>query len=97
MPKPIEYQDAPEEVRLVYDDLKATRKKDWINNFWKVIAHHPATLARLWSAVKQVMIKPSAIDPLSKEFIYIAVSVTNNCRYCIASHSAAGREQFKTA
>jgi AhpD family alkylhydroperoxidase len=96
MSKPIEYGDASEEVRLVFDDLRATRKKDWINNFWKVIAHYPPTLKRIWDGVKQVMIRPSAIDPLSKEFIYIAVSVTNNCRYCIASHSAAAREKGMT-
>jgi AhpD family alkylhydroperoxidase len=71
-------------------------KKDWINNFWKVIANHPATLRRIWDSIKEVMIRPSAIDPLSKEFIYIAVSITNNCRYCLASHSAAAREKGMT-
>ncbi len=96
MPKPIEYRDAPPEVRLVYDDILATRRKDWINNFWKVIAHHPPTLTRIWSAIKEVMATPSAIDPLTKELIYISVSVTNNCRYCIASHTAAAREKGLT-
>jgi AhpD family alkylhydroperoxidase len=96
MPKPIEYPDASPEVRLVYDDIKATRRKDWINNFWKVIAHHPPTLKRIWAAVKEVMGTPSSIDPVSKELIYVAVSITNNCRYCIASHTAAAREKGAT-
>lgn len=96
MPKPIEYGDAPPAVRLVYDDIRATRRKDWINNFWKVIAHHPPTLARIWQQIKEVMVRPSAIDPLSKELIYVAVSITNNCRYCIASHTAAAREKGLT-
>lgn len=96
MPKPIEYGDAPHAVRLVYDDIRETRRKDWINNFWKVIAHHPPTLARIWQQIKEVMVRPSAIDPLSKELIYIAVSITNNCRYCIASHTAAAREKGLT-
>lgn len=91
MRKPIDYEEAAPEVRAVYDDLRATRKTDFINNFWKAIAHHPPTLRRIWAAVKEVMVKPSAIDPLTKEMIYIAVSVTNNCGYCIASHGAAAR------
>jgi AhpD family alkylhydroperoxidase len=84
----IEYQDASPEVRAVYDDIKATRKTDWINNFWKAIAHDPATLKRTWESIKQIM-APGALDPLTKELIYIAVSVTNNCNYCIASHTAS--------
>lgn len=96
MANPIEYRDAPPEVRLVYDDILETRRKDWINNFWKVIAHHPPTLKRVWEQIKEVMVRPSAIDPLAKEFIYIAVSITNNCRYCIASHTAAAREKGAT-
>jgi len=84
----IEYKDAPPEVRAVYDDIMATRKIDWINNFWKAIAHDPALLKRTWESLKQIM-GPGALDPLTKELIYIAVSVTNNCNYCIASHTAS--------
>ena len=84
---PIEYADASAEVRAVYDDIMKTRKTDWINNFWKVLAHDPVTLRRMWANVKAVM-SPGALDPLTKELIYIAVSVTNGCRYCIASHGA---------
>jgi AhpD family alkylhydroperoxidase len=84
---PIEYADAAPEVRAVYDDIMATRKTDWVNNFWKVLAHDPASLRRIWANVKEVM-APGALDPLTKELIYIAVSVTNGCGYCIASHSA---------
>jgi AhpD family alkylhydroperoxidase len=96
MPAPIDYAEAGDEVRAVYDDIRQTRKTDWINNFWTVIAHHPPTLRRLWDAIKAVMIRPSAIDPLTKEMIYIAVSVTNNCGYCIASHGAAARAKGMT-
>jgi AhpD family alkylhydroperoxidase len=84
---PVEYADASPEVRAVYDDIMRTRKTDWINNFWKVLAHDPRTLQRMWGNVKEVM-APGALDPLTKELIYIAVSVTNGCRYCIASHGA---------
>jgi len=84
---PIEYADAAPEVRAVYDDIMATRKTDWVNNFWKVLAHDPASLRRIWANVKEVM-APGALDPLTKELIYIAISVTNGCGYCIASHSA---------
>jgi|SRR5690606_20246112 AhpD family alkylhydroperoxidase len=92
---PVEYADAPPEVRAVYDDIMATRKTDWINNFWKVLAHHPPTLKRTWESVKEVM-APGALDPLTKEMLYIAVSVTNNCEYCIASHTAAARKAGMT-
>ncbi len=80
----IEESDASPDVKAIYDDIKATRKVDWINNFWKAMARHPATLKRMWDNIKQVM-APGAIDPLTKEMIYIAVSITNNCRYCIAN------------
>jgi AhpD family alkylhydroperoxidase len=93
--KPIEYADASPEVRAVYDDIMATRKIDWINNFWKVLAHHPASLKRTWESLKQVM-APGALDPLFKEMIYIAVSVTNNCEYCIGSHTASARKAGMT-
>jgi AhpD family alkylhydroperoxidase len=84
----IEYKDASPEVRAVYDDIIATRKTDYINNFWKAIAHDPVLLKRTWESLKQIM-APGALDTLTKELIYIAVSVTNNCNYCIASHTAS--------
>jgi len=90
--EPIEYANASAEVRAVYDDIMATRKTDWVNNFWKVLAHDPATLRRIWSNVKQVM-GPGAIDPLTKEMLYLAVSASNGCHYCIASHGAAARSK----
>jgi len=89
---PIEYQDASPEVRAVYDDIMATRKTDWVNNYWKVLAHHPPSLKRMWANAKAVM-GSGALDPLTKELIYIAVSVTNGCHYCIASHGAAARSK----
>jgi AhpD family alkylhydroperoxidase len=90
--QPIEYQDASADVRAIYDDIMATRKSDWVNNYWKVLAHHPPTLARMWRNIKEVM-GPGALDPLTKELIYMAVSVTNGCDYCIASHGAAARNK----
>ena len=84
----IEYQDALPDVRAIYDDIMATRKTDYINNFWKAIAHDPALLRRTWESIKHIM-APGALDSLTKEMIYIAVSVTNNCNYCIASHTAS--------
>ena len=87
----IEYADASPEVRAVYDDIMRTRGTDWINNFWKVLANDLPTLTRIWANVKQVM-APGALDPLVKEMIYLAVSVTNGCAYCIASHTAAARK-----
>lgn len=93
--KKIEYADASPEVRAVYDDIMATRKIDWINNLWKVIANHPPTLKSLWTQIKTVM-APGALDPLTKELIYVAVSVTNNCDYCINSHTAAARRAGMT-
>jgi AhpD family alkylhydroperoxidase len=89
-PRLIEYHDASPEVRAVYDDILATRKTDYINNFWKVLAHDPATLKRTWESIKQIM-SDGALDTLTKELIYIAVSVTNQCPYCIASHTASAR------
>ncbi|MEP6549231.1 MAG: carboxymuconolactone decarboxylase family protein [Gammaproteobacteria bacterium] len=93
---PIEYADGTAEVRAVYDDIMATRKTDWVNNYWKVLAHHPPSLRRMWENSKEVM-GPGALDPLTKELIYMAVSVTNACRYCIASHGAAARKKGMTA
>jgi AhpD family alkylhydroperoxidase len=92
----VEYADATPEVRAVYDDIMATRKTDWINNFWKTLASHPPTLTRVWHDVKQVMGADGALDPLVKEMIYIAVSATNNCEYCIHSHTAAARAKGMT-
>ena len=92
----IEYADASPEVRAVYDDITATRKVDWINNFWKALANDPALLKRTWEDIKQIM-APGALDPLVKEMIYVAVSVTNGCQYCIASHSAAARKKGMSA
>jgi uncharacterized peroxidase-related enzyme len=88
----IEYKDASPEVRAVYDDIMATRKTDWINNFWKAIAHDPATLKRTWEDVKHIM-APGALDALAKEMIYVAVSVTNQCGYCIAAHTVAAQKK----
>jgi len=87
----IDYEDASPEVRAVYDDIMATRNTDWINNFWKALAHDPVTLRRTWQSIKQIM-APGALDPVVKEMIYVAVSVTNQCGYCIASHTAAARK-----
>jgi AhpD family alkylhydroperoxidase len=87
----IEYADASPEVRAVYDDIMATRKVDWITNFWKALASDPATLKRTWESIKQVM-APGELDALTKEMLYIAVSVTNGCDYCIQSHTAGARK-----
>jgi AhpD family alkylhydroperoxidase len=88
----IEYKDASPEVRAVFDDIMATRQTDWINNFWKALARDPLTLKRTWESIKQIM-APGALDALTKEMIYVAVSVTNQCGYCIASHTAAARKK----
>jgi len=87
----IEYQDASPEVRAVYDDIMATRKTDWINNFWKALARDPVALKRTWQSIKEIM-APGALDALTKEMVYLAVSATNQCGYCIASHTAAARK-----
>lgn len=91
----IEYQDASPEVRAVYDDIMATRRVDWINNFWKALARDPIALKRTWESIKQIM-APGALDAVTKEMIYVAVSVTNQCGYCIASHSASARNKGMT-
>ena len=87
----IEYADASPQVRAVYDDIKKTRNVPDVNNFWKYLARDPATLKRTWESIKEIM-APGALDPLTKEMIYLAVSVTNGCGYCIASHTAAARK-----
>jgi AhpD family alkylhydroperoxidase len=89
--KPIDYADASPAVRAVYDDIKRTRNVPDVNNFWKYLAHDPATLKRTWESIKEVM-APGALDALTKEMIYLAVSVSNGCGYCIASHTAAARK-----
>lgn len=91
----IEYAQASGEVRAVYDDIRATRKTDDVNNFWKALANHPPTLQRTWKTLKSVM-APGALDPLTKEMIYLAVSVTNGCGYCTASHTASARGRGMT-
>ncbi len=91
----IEYTDANPEVRAVYDDIMSTRKTDFINNFWKALAKDPATLRRTWESIKQIM-GPGALDPLTKELLYLAVSATNQCQYCLASHSASARGKGMT-
>jgi AhpD family alkylhydroperoxidase len=91
----VEYTDASPEVRAVYDDIMTTRKTDAVNNFWKALANDPATLRRIWENLKQVM-APGALDPLTKELIYLAVSATNQCPYCVASHSASARNKGMT-
>jgi AhpD family alkylhydroperoxidase len=91
----IEYEDASPEVRAIYDDIMTTRKIDRVNNFWKAIAHDPATLKRTWNSIKEVM-APGALDALTKELIYVAVSATNNCGYCIATHTASAQNKGMT-
>jgi AhpD family alkylhydroperoxidase len=92
---PIEYADASPQVRAVFDDIKRTRNVPDVNNFWKYLAHDPAGLKRTWESLKEVM-APGALDPLAKEMIYLAVSVSNGCGYCIASHSAGARKAGMT-
>jgi AhpD family alkylhydroperoxidase len=91
----IEYEQATPEVRAIYDDIMATRQTNWINNFWKALAHDPATLGRTWQSVKEIM-TPGALDALTKEMVYLAVSASNQCGYCIASHTAAARKAGMT-
>jgi AhpD family alkylhydroperoxidase len=91
----LEYGDASPEVRAVYDDIMKTRGTDRVNNFWKAIAHDLPTLRRTWESVKAIM-APGALDPLTKEMVYLAVSATNQCGYCMASHSAAARKAGMT-
>ncbi|MEW6639676.1 MAG: carboxymuconolactone decarboxylase family protein [Pseudomonadota bacterium] len=94
-PKPIDYADASPQVRAVFDDIMTTRNIKDVNNFWKYLANDPVTLKRTWQSLKEVM-APGALDPLVKEMIYVAVSVTNGCGYCIASHSASATKAGMT-
>ena len=89
--RPIEYRDAPPKVRAVFDDIMRTRQVDDVNNFWKYLARDPLTLLRTWMSIKEIM-APGALDAVTKEMLYLAVSVTNGCGYCIASHGAAARK-----
>ncbi len=93
--KPIEYADAASQVRAVFNDIKRSRKVDDVNNFWKYLANDPALLKRTWQSVKEVMAE-GALSPLVKELLYVAVSVTNGCEYCIASHAASARKAGMT-
>ncbi|HEX3864411.1 MAG TPA: carboxymuconolactone decarboxylase family protein [Stellaceae bacterium] len=86
----IDENTASPDVRAVFDDIKTSRNTNWINNFWKALANHPPTLRRTWDSIKEVM-APGALDPLTKEMIYLAVSVSNGCAYCTASHGAAAK------
>src|SRR6202521_5710939 len=91
----VEYEDASPEVRAVYDDIMRTRDTDWINNFWKALARDPAALRRTWQSIKEIM-APGALDAVTKEMVYLAVSASNQCGYCIASHTAAARKAGMT-
>jgi len=91
----IDYADAPPEVRAVFDDIMATREVADVNNFWKALAVHPPTLRRTWESLKEVM-APGALDPLTKELVYLAVSASNGCDYCIASHKKAAEARGMT-
>jgi len=91
----IEYAEANPEVRAVFDDIKRTRNIPDVNNFWKVLANHPPTLQRTWESLKAIM-GPGALDPLTKEMLYLAVSVAHGCEYCIASHTAAAKKRGMT-
>ncbi|MCT8972462.1 carboxymuconolactone decarboxylase family protein [Microbaculum marinisediminis] len=86
---------ASPEARAVFDDIRKTRNTDFVNNFWRALAHDPVLLRRTWESVKEVM-APGALDPLVKEMIYVAVSATNNCEYCIRSHTASARAKGMT-
>jgi uncharacterized peroxidase-related enzyme len=84
------------ELKAVFDDIRAVRKTDFVNNFWRALANQPALLQRTWQSIKEVMIAPGTLDPLTKELIYIAVSTVNSCTYCIHSHTAAARTKGLT-
>jgi AhpD family alkylhydroperoxidase len=87
---------ADSHVKAVFDDIRATRKSDFVNNFWRALANQPSLLERTWSSIKKVMIEPGALEPLTKELIYIAVSTVNSCSYCVHSHTAAARAKGLT-
>jgi AhpD family alkylhydroperoxidase len=89
----VQDKEASAEVKSVFDDIRTARNTDYVNNIWRALAVHPPLLRRFWNQMKEVMVKDSRIDPLAKEFIYLAVSITNNCEYCINSHIAAARKK----
>jgi AhpD family alkylhydroperoxidase len=91
--KLVEDSEASAEVRAVFDDIRKSRNTDYVNNIWRALAAHPPLLKRFWSQMKEIMVKESRIDALTKEYIYLAVSITNNCEYCINSHIAAARKK----
>ncbi|HRP78109.1 MAG TPA: carboxymuconolactone decarboxylase family protein [Aquamicrobium sp.] len=88
--------EADPRVKAVFDDIRATRKSDFVNNVWRALANQPDTLERIWAGLKEIMVKPGALDPLTREMIYIAVSTANSCSYCIHSHTAAARAKGMT-
>ena len=93
--KPVTIKSAKPEVRAVFEDIMAARGVKDVNNFWKYLANEPRMLKHVWESLKDMM-GPGALDPLTKELIYVAVSVTNNCEYCMASHTAAARAKGAT-
>ncbi len=93
--QPIAYENASAEVKAVFDDIKAARKVEDVNNFWKYLANEPRMLEHVWASLKAIM-GPGALDPLTKELIYVAISITNNCDYCMASHTAGARAKGAT-
>lgn len=88
--------EANPRVKAVFDDIRATRKSDFVNNVWRALANQPDTLERIWAGLKDIMVKPGALDPLVKEMLYIAVSVANGCSYCVHSHTAAAKAKGMT-
>jgi AhpD family alkylhydroperoxidase len=83
-------------VAAIFDDIRTTRKSAFVNNFWRALANQPALLERTWTSIKQVMVEPGTLDPLTKELVYIAVSTANSCSYCVHSHTAAARAKGLT-
>jgi uncharacterized peroxidase-related enzyme len=88
--------DAEPRVKAVFDDIRKSRKSDFVNNFWRALANQPDALERIWAGLKQIMVQPSALDPLVKEMIYIAVSTANGCSYCVHSHTAGAKAKGMT-
>ena len=91
--KLVNYSEATKEAREVFDDIMKTRDTEFVNNVWRALASYPPALKHFWENMKDVMLKPSRLDPLTKELIYLAVSITNNCTYCINTHTAAARKK----
>ena len=91
--KLLNYSEASSDAKIIFEDIMKTRKTSSVNNIWRALANHPPLLKRFWEQMKAVMIKPSRLDNLTKELIYLAVSITNNCEYCINSHIESARNQ----